>query len=56
MWHPTTPTTPTSWTKSGTWRPDALAALKNASLPSGMISPIADALILLAPYPYNPAR
>ncbi|MFI0813487.1 hypothetical protein [Streptomyces echinatus] len=36
--------------------PDALAALKNASLPSDMIDPIADALVLLAPHTYSPAR
>lgn len=36
--------------------PDALAALQNASLPSDMIGPIADALVLLAPHTYSPAR
>ncbi|MGZ2361456.1 hypothetical protein LRE75_33060 [Streptomyces sp. 372A] len=36
--------------------PDALAALKNAYLPSDMIGPIADALVLLAPHTYSPAR
>jgi hypothetical protein len=36
--------------------PDALAALKNASLPSDMIDPIADALALLAPHTYSPAH
>ncbi|MEU5242206.1 hypothetical protein ACH4UR_37340 [Streptomyces lydicus] len=34
--------------------PDALAALKNASLPSDMIGPIADALAHLAPRTYAP--
>ncbi|MEV4868528.1 hypothetical protein [Streptomyces syringium] len=36
--------------------PDALAALKNASLPTDMIGPIADALALLAPHTYSPAH
>lgn len=36
--------------------PDALAALKNASLPSDMIDPIADALTLLAPHTYSPVH
>ncbi|MGW3932957.1 hypothetical protein ACWECC_33420 [Streptomyces microflavus] len=36
--------------------PDALAALKDASLPSDMIGPIADALVLLAPHTYSPAH
>lgn len=35
---------------------DALAALKDASLPSNMIGPIADVLALLAPHAYGPAR
>ncbi|MFJ5817328.1 hypothetical protein ACIQGT_26040 [Streptomyces sp. NPDC093108] len=36
--------------------PDALTALKDASLPSDMIGPIADALALLAPHTYSPAH
>ncbi|WP_435060310.1 hypothetical protein [Streptomyces sp. bgisy060] len=36
--------------------PAALAALKNASLPTDMIGPIADALALLAAHTYSPAH
>ncbi|MFC9956016.1 hypothetical protein ACFVIB_01430 [Streptomyces nigra] len=36
--------------------PDALAALKTASLPSDMIGPIADALALLVTHNYSQAH